>query len=160
MAALNINRLTTHIDELRLFTTQEKIDILAINETKLDDLVGKNDIYVPGYEIVRRDRATNGHNGDGIENIEFYLLGDANSNLLPGSHDFISRSLLNVLDIYGLRQLITKPTCVTATSDSLIDVCITNSPESSIVCTELAGFLRRKCGACINYLWDDVIAHE
>ena len=196
MAALNINRLTTHIDELRLFIAQEKIDILAINETELDDLVGNNDIYIPGYEIVRRDRVTNGHNGGGVcfyirsnlnynirqdlqhekleflaveinnphskpflvstwyrpqrtpwpvpeifsifedlvgkidaENIEFYLLGDANANLLPGSHDSISRSLLNVLDIYGLSQLITKPTRVTATSESLIDVCITNSPE-------------------------------
>ena len=196
MAALNINRLTTHIDELRLFIAQEKIDILAINETKLDDLVGNNDIYIPGYEIVRRDRVTNGHNGGSVcfyirgnlncnirqdlqhekleflaveinnphskpflvstwyrlqrtpwpvleifsifedlvakidaENIEFYLLGDANANLLPGSHDSISRSLLNVLDIYGLSQLITKPARVTATSESLLMYALQTAPK-------------------------------
>ena len=198
MAAININRLTTHIDELRLFIAQEKIDILAINETKLDDLVGNNDIYIPGYEIVRKDRVTKGHNGGGVcfyirsnlnynvrqdlqhekleflaveinnphskpflvstwyrpqrtpwpvpeifsifenlvakidaENIEFYLLGDANANLLPGSHDSISRSLLNVLDIYGLSQLITKPTRVTATSESLIGCMHNKQPRKN-----------------------------
>ena len=58
MAALNINRLTIHIDELRLFIAQEKIDILAINETELDDLVGNNDIYIPGLWD-RKDRSGN-----------------------------------------------------------------------------------------------------
>ena len=156
----------------------------------------KPDIYISGYEIVRRDRVTNGHNGGGVcffihsnlnynirqdlqhekleflaveinnphskpflvstwyrpqrtpwpvpeifsifedlvakidaENIEFYLLGDANANLLPGSHDSISRSLLNVLDIYGLSQLITKPTRVTATSESLIMYALQTAPK-------------------------------
>ena len=76
MAALNINRLTTHIDELRLFIAQEKIDILALNETKLDDLVGNNDIYIPGYEIVRRDRIS--HNGGGVC---FYIRSNLNYNI-------------------------------------------------------------------------------
>ena len=49
--------------------------------------------------------------------------------LVHGSHDSISRSLLNMLDMYVLSQLITKPTRVTATSESLIDVCMTNSSE-------------------------------
>ena len=78
MAALNINRLTTHIDELRLFITQQKIDILAINETKLDNLVGISDIYILGYEIVRRDQATNGHNGGGVC---FYIRSNLNYNI-------------------------------------------------------------------------------
>ena len=38
MATLNINRLTTHIDELRLVMEEKNIHILAINETRLDSL--------------------------------------------------------------------------------------------------------------------------
>ena len=42
----------------------------------------------------------------------------------------ISSSLTNILDIYGLSQLITaEPTRITQVSNSLIDLCITNSPE-------------------------------
>ena len=37
--------------------------------------------------------------------------------------------LTNILDIYGLSQLITEPTRITQVSKSLIDLCITNSPE-------------------------------
>jgi hypothetical protein len=36
MASLNINSLTAQIDEVRIFTHDTNIDILAINETKLD----------------------------------------------------------------------------------------------------------------------------
>jgi len=36
VACLNINSLTAHIDELRVFMRDSKIDILAINESKLD----------------------------------------------------------------------------------------------------------------------------
>ena len=37
--------------------------------------------------------------------------------------------LTNILDIYGLSQLITEPTLITQVSKSLIDLCIANSPE-------------------------------
>ena len=63
------------------------------------------------------------------ENKEFYLLGDVNCNLLPEATAHISSSLTNILDIYGLSQLITEPTRITQVSKSLIDLCITNSPE-------------------------------
>ena len=38
-------------------------------------------------------------------------------------------SLTNSFDIYGHSQLITEPTRITQVSKSLIDLCITNSPE-------------------------------
>ena len=34
LASLNINSLSAHIDELRIFLSDRPIDILAINETK------------------------------------------------------------------------------------------------------------------------------
>ena len=70
------------------------------------------------------------------ENSELYLLGDLNCNLLPCTSDHNSANLTNILDIYGLSQLITEPTRITANSQSLIDVCITNCPQkvpSSVV---------------------------
>jgi len=39
-----------------------------------------------------------------------------------------SSTLTNILDVYGLSQLISEPTRITPTSSTLIDLCITNSP--------------------------------
>ena len=170
-----------------------KIDILSINETKLDSTVHDSDVYIPGFEIVRKDRRVNGRKGGGVciylrtnlnyrirddlinddlecliveiskprssaflvgtwyrplnspperfnefENVidkidaeskELYILGDINCNLLPEASAHISSYLTNIFDIYGLSQLITEPTRVTPVSKTLIDLCITNSPE-------------------------------
>ena len=62
-------------------------------------------------------------------NRELYLVGDMNTNLLPGVADSNSSKLINVCEIFGLSQLITEPTRVTAQSQSLIDLCITNNPN-------------------------------
>ena len=40
-----------------------KIDILAINETKLDSSIGNSELEIIGYDIVRRDRELNGRRG-------------------------------------------------------------------------------------------------
>ena len=193
IASLNINSLLSHIDELRVFMSSSKVDILHINESKLDSTVRDNEVYIPGFEIVRKDRKINGRNGGGVctyvrtnlnyrirndlnndlleclfveiskprstpflvgtwyrppssppnlfsefenviakidaENKELYLLGDINCNLLPEAITVNSSYLINIFDIYGLSQLITEPTRVTPDSKTLIDLCITNSPE-------------------------------
>jgi exonuclease III len=66
MACLNINSLLSHIDELRIFTSSTKIDILCINETKLDSTITDQEVCLPGFEIVRRDRSVNGRYGGGV----------------------------------------------------------------------------------------------
>ncbi|RUA05525.1 MAG: hypothetical protein DSY43_04445 [Gammaproteobacteria bacterium] len=194
MACLNTNSLLAHIDELKiLLNTYEKIDILAINETKLDTSISDREIHLPGFEIARKDRIINGRNGGGIciyvrsninfrlrddlgstnlecltieitnprsrpflvstwyrppqspldlfssfeelidkidaENKDFFLLGDLNCNLLPGIADNNSLHLRNIIDVYGLSQLITEPTRITQRSKTLIDLCLTNSPQ-------------------------------
>ena len=43
-----------------------KIDILAINETKLDSYIGNSELEIIGYDIVRRDRELNGKKGGGV----------------------------------------------------------------------------------------------
>ena len=52
-----------------------KIDILAINESKLDNTINDHEIYIPGYEIIRRDRQINGLRGGGVC---FYLRSNLN----------------------------------------------------------------------------------
>jgi exonuclease III len=193
MASLNINSLTAHIDEVRIFTHDTNIDILTINETKLYASVNSNEVNLPGYEIIRKDRYINGRHGGGVciyvrsnlkfkvrndfmndklecliieiskprsrpflvgtwyrppnsprellnlfentidridaENSELYFLGDLNCNLTAQISDANTSDLLNILDTYGLTQLISEPTRITPVSQTLIDLCITNYPE-------------------------------
>lgn len=67
MASLNITSLPKHLDKLRIFLHNNCcLDILAINETRLHEIIGDNEIRIEGYDIVRRDRPLNGRNGDGV----------------------------------------------------------------------------------------------
>ena len=196
IASLNINSLPSHIDEFRVSISCSKVDILIINESKLDSTIHDNELYLPGFEVVRRDHRVNGRKGGGVcifciylrtnlnfrirgdlnndnleclfveismprstgfvvgtwnrplgspieffnefeklidkihaENKELYLLGDVNCNSLPETTAHLSPSLTNSLDIYGLSQYFTELTRITQVSKSLIDLCITNSPE-------------------------------
>ena len=61
-------------------------------------------------------------------NLELYLVADINTNMLPGAVDVNSPKLRNICDIYSLIQWIMEPTRVTAQSQSLIDICKTNTP--------------------------------
>ena len=63
------------------------------------------------------------------ENVELYLVGDLNCNLLSDVVSNNSSYLLNINDIYGLSQRITDPTLVTQYSNTVIDLCLTNSPD-------------------------------
>ena len=82
MACLNINSLHAHIDELRI-----TIDILCINETKLHSAISDQEVCLPGFELVRRDRNINGRNGGGVCihircNLNFQMRDDLNSKIL------------------------------------------------------------------------------
>ena len=66
MAWVNINSLPYHLDELKVFMLDSKIDILAINETKLNDNIIDEKVKLPGYETVRKDRTVNGRIGGGV----------------------------------------------------------------------------------------------
>ena len=56
-------------------------------------------------------------------------MGDLNCNLLSEVVSNNSCHLLNIIDIYGLTLLITKPTRVTQYSSTMIDLCLTNFPD-------------------------------
>ena len=158
--------------------------------------INDHEVYVPGYEIVPRDRQINVRRGGGVcfylrrslnfkvceelmidrlecltveiskpqsrpflvstwykppnsppdlfndfenligkidgSNRELYLVGDMNTNLLPDVADRNSSKVINVCEIFGLSQLITEPIRVTAQSQSLIDLCISNTPDKIV----------------------------
>ena len=72
---------------------------------------------------------TDHHNQTDAQNLELHLMGDLNCNLLSEVVSNNSCHLLNIIDIQGLTLLITKPTRVTQYSCTLIDFCLTNSPD-------------------------------
>ena len=80
LASLNITSLVNHIDELRVFLARNRVDVLAINETRLDANIMDSEVYIPGYEIIRRDRCINGRHGGGVC---FYVRLTINFSLRP-----------------------------------------------------------------------------
>ena len=65
------------------------------------------------------------------ENKEFYLLGDLNCNLLDSSLSNV-KTLQEIMQLCQLTQVINEPTRVTKSTKSILDVCITSSPEKII----------------------------
>ena len=67
MAPETVNRairwVIDHIDNLRVLLADNPIDISALNETWLDTSIRDNDVFISGYEIVRRDRYVRGVDG-------------------------------------------------------------------------------------------------
>ena len=72
-----------------------------------------------------------------LSNLEFFLLGDMNADMTPTKCDNNTRHLNNIVDIYGLHQLISEPTRITDKSSTLIDLIYTNCPER-VVCSGVA----------------------
>ena len=58
--------------------------------------------------------------------LEYYLLGDFNCDLASPTPDANTRHLLEISDLYGLKQLINEPTRITESSFTLIDLIYTN----------------------------------
>lgn len=60
MGHLNVNGLRSKLDYIKVFLHEHKLDILALNETKIDSHVTNADITIPGYNIFRCDRNKHG----------------------------------------------------------------------------------------------------
>ena len=56
IASLNVNSLLKHIDEIRHVLRSIPFDIFAINESKIDESIPDNEISIPGYNLIRKDR--------------------------------------------------------------------------------------------------------
>ncbi|CAB3995252.1 Hypothetical predicted protein [Paramuricea clavata] len=60
IASLNITSLPKHIDELRICINDKEIDVLAINETRMDDSVPIESIAIQGYNWISKNRNRSG----------------------------------------------------------------------------------------------------
>ena len=78
----------------RIILDDNSIDILSLNETKLDESIKSCELHIPGYELIRRDRDRNGGG------VCFYL---------KTSINFVVRSDLNVVNLENLCLEIRKP---------------------------------------------------
>lgn len=45
-----------HIDELTILPVDYSLHMFSINETKIDSSINDCEVYIPRYEIFRRDR--------------------------------------------------------------------------------------------------------
>ena len=57
---LNIRSLVKNVDQLRIYLSNKKYNILSVNETMLDSSIPNDEININGYDIVRKDRNRNG----------------------------------------------------------------------------------------------------
>jgi len=55
-AHLNINGISSKLDQIRIILFESNLDILCLNETKIDDNTKDTDINIPGYTLFRKDR--------------------------------------------------------------------------------------------------------
>ena len=53
MGMLNIVRLPKYIDEIRVILADQYFDILALNETRLDDNISNQDMFIHNYDLIR-----------------------------------------------------------------------------------------------------------
>lgn len=102
----NINSLLFYIDEFRVFMFFLKVDILYINELKLDFIVYDDEVYIFGFEIVRKDCKINGRNGGGVciyvcINLNYWICNDLNNDFLECFFVEISK-LWSILFLVGI----------------------------------------------------------
>ena len=60
MAFLNIVSLPAKIDEIRYSMSNNLIDLIVFNETRLDPNITNNMIHLNDYDLIRKDRSRNG----------------------------------------------------------------------------------------------------
>ena len=60
MAFLNIVSLLAKIEEIRYSMSNNLIDLIAFNETRLESNITNNMIHLNDYDLIRKDRSRNG----------------------------------------------------------------------------------------------------
>ena len=59
-AHLNVVSLVKNFEEVKLFLHNNEVDLLALNETRLDDTIFDSEISIPMYHLIRKDRNRHG----------------------------------------------------------------------------------------------------
>ena len=53
---LNVGSLMSHLDEVKLWLDEQEPHMFGLNETRLDNSVTDENIYIEGYSVLRKDR--------------------------------------------------------------------------------------------------------
>ncbi len=56
MGHLNVNGLTRKFDYIKLLVQKSNIDILCLNDTKIDNNIDDEDIGIDGFTLYQKDR--------------------------------------------------------------------------------------------------------
>lgn len=103
---------------------KQTFDILALNETRLDNTISDSLIHLPGYNLVSHDR-----NQSGVGECAYIR---NCINFLQDSRDSYTTRLINIIEAYQLMLVIREPTRMTSNTSTLIDLRITNNTESIV----------------------------
>ena len=57
---LNIVSLSKYIDEIKMLLEKKDLDILALNETRLDNTLTDDSFFIHNYDLIRTDRNRQG----------------------------------------------------------------------------------------------------
>ena len=130
------------------------MDVLALNETRFDSSISDDLMSIEGYDILRSDRKRNG--GGVCIYVRCHVNYENRPDLIPNdleavcleikqanSKSFIFSSVYRppnttvetfskIMQLYQLTQIIDDPTRVTKSTKSILDVCITSSPDKII----------------------------
>ena len=87
IASLNVNSLLKHIDEIRVLLEKYTFDILAINESKIDNSIPGNEIHVIGYDLIRNDR--NRYGGGVVLYVRDNIPFSVRNNLIPNQLEMV-----------------------------------------------------------------------
>ena len=60
MALLNSVGISKHYDEVKISMSSQLIDLMAFDETRLDQTITDDQVKIGGYDIVRNDRSRRG----------------------------------------------------------------------------------------------------
>ena len=187
---LNITSIPKYIDQLRIYLVNKPLDILTINETRLDESISNAEVNIQGYNLWRKDRfrygggvaiytrdiliarevsqfvpehiesvcreiiklkskpflittvyrppRSNANYMDELENYlhtldkqdkELILTGDLNSDLSLPVLQSQSWQLLDILELFQMKQVIADATRITSDTSLLLDIIATNRPD-------------------------------
>ena len=60
ICSLNVVTLLGKFDHVKQFLLTTGIEVLAFNETRLDDIIDNDELFIPGYVLYRKDRNRSG----------------------------------------------------------------------------------------------------
>ena len=60
LVSLYITSLPPHVVEVRAWLNEQNIDVIAFNETRLDNSITDNQLKLKNYELLRKDLNRNG----------------------------------------------------------------------------------------------------